>query len=112
MPEVDSFLHKEDPARVVFAFVGQLDLLVSAVLPADVPHPIENVLRVVCRNFIEESKNKDRKYSYEIWQMLQGDVYEYCGLANLIRVLFCLLGCWDADEAEQAIKGLVGEACN
>lgn len=55
-------------------------------------------------NFIDEQSNiNGRKYLYEIWQMLQGDVYESCPLANLIKIIFCLLGCHDFQTVEACL---------
>lgn len=62
------------------------------------------------RNFLDEQTNlNDRKYSYEIWQMLQGDVYESCPLANLIRIIFCLLGCHDFGLIEECLATFMPE---
>ena len=36
---------------------------------------------------------ENRKYLFEIWQVLQGDIYETVPLINLIKLIFCLLGC-------------------
>lgn len=51
----------------------------------------------------------DRKYSYEIWQMLQGDIYETCPLGNFVRVVFCLLGCHDFGVVEECLALVMPE---
>lgn len=35
--------------------------------------------------------------------MLQGDMYESCPLANLIKIIFCLLGCHDFAIIEECL---------
>lgn len=61
-------------------------------------------------NFIDEQTNiNDRKYLFEIWQMLQGDLYESCPLTNLIKIIFCLLGCHDFNIIEECLALAIEE---
>ena len=54
---------------------------------------------ILLRNFIDldetEQMGSRRNHLSEIWQMLQGDVYEKVHLNSLVKVVFSLLGCHD-----------------
>lgn len=44
--------------------------------------------------------------------MLQGDLYESCPLANLIKIIFCLLGCHDSDIVNEYLVLTLVEGTN
>lgn len=41
--------------------------------------------------------------------MLQGDIYESCPLTNLIKIIFCLLGCHDFNIVEECLSQFMCE---
>lgn len=57
---------------------------------------------------------KDRRHLSDIWQMLQGDIYETVPLSNLIKIIFALLGCHDCAMIEASLKHYLPEegGCN
>lgn len=55
---------------------------------------------------------ESRKYVSEIWQMLQGDIYETVPLVNLIKIILCLLGCHEKGIIDYCLKSFMASLPN
>jgi len=76
---------------------------ISIFIHGDELLPLEDVRYILFRNFVT-SNNSSRKHLFEIWNMLQGEIYQEVSALSVMKIVYAIMGCHNVSLVNKCLE--------